>query len=147
MRRISTAVIAALAVAVTPFVAPSSVTAAPLLAERPVTSTTPSNVVKVGHRNFSFGITIRAGRPFYRGHRGFRKFRHGYVFYNGYYFPRHVVRPRVVHRPRVQKPKVIRLSSAHIRWCYGRYKTYRHHDNTYACRVGKRTYCRSPYSH
>ncbi|MEL6921110.1 MAG: BA14K family protein [Pseudomonadota bacterium] len=143
MRRITTAAVAALAAFASAIAVVGQTNAAPLAASALKPALPASDVVKVGKGGFS--ITIRSGRPYYRGFRGHRKFRSGYVFYNGFYFPRHAVRPRVVHRPRVVRPRVLRLSNAHIRWCYGRYKTYRHHDNTFAYRVGKRTYCRSPY--
>ncbi|MEL6202696.1 MAG: BA14K family protein [Pseudomonadota bacterium] len=104
------------------------------------------------YRGLHFGFTLRSGHVYFRGYRGYVHPRKGYIFHHGYYFPHHVVRPKVV-RPKLVRPKIIhpapivRLSASHVRWCYARYKTYRHYDNTYAYKVGKRTYCRSPYSH
>ncbi|MEM9999829.1 MAG: hypothetical protein AAF940_03010 [Pseudomonadota bacterium] len=99
------------------------------------------------HPHVSFGFNFHSGHVYFRGHRGYRHARKGYVFYNGYYFPRYVVRPRVIYKPRIIHPvPVIRLSAAHIHWCSSRYKTYRRSDNTFAYKINKRTQCRSPYS-
>lgn len=99
------------------------------------------------YRGLRFGLTLRSGHVYFRGYRGYVHPRKGYVFYHGYYFPHHVVRPRLVYPKVIHPVPAVRLSAAHVRWCYARYKTYRHHDNTYAYKVGKRTYCRSPYSY
>ncbi|MEI9414120.1 BA14K family protein [Mesorhizobium sp. Cs1321R2N1] len=39
-----------------------------------------------------------------------------------------------------------RLSSAHVRWCYNRYRSYRAYDNTFQPYNGPRQQCWSPYS-
>jgi hypothetical protein len=39
-----------------------------------------------------------------------------------------------------------RLSSAHVRWCYNRYRSYRAWDNTFQPYNGPRQQCWSPYS-
>lgn len=39
-----------------------------------------------------------------------------------------------------------RLSSAHVRWCYNRYRSYRAWDNTFQPYGGPRQQCWSPYS-
>lgn len=39
-----------------------------------------------------------------------------------------------------------RLSSAHVRWCYDRYRSYRAWDNTFQPYNGPRQQCWSPYS-
>ncbi|MBZ9797965.1 BA14K family protein [Mesorhizobium sp. ES1-4] len=39
-----------------------------------------------------------------------------------------------------------RLSSAHVRWCYNRYRSYRAYDNTFQPYHGPRQQCWSPYS-
>lgn len=53
-------------------------------------------------------------------------------YYDNYYY----APPRRTYRG---------LSSAHIRWCSARYRTYRAWDNTYVPRVGYRAVCYSPY--
>ena len=54
-------------------------------------------------------------------------------YYDEYYVPRRTYR---TYRG---------LSSAHVRWCSARYRTYRAWDNTYVPRLGYRAICRSPY--
>jgi hypothetical protein len=39
-----------------------------------------------------------------------------------------------------------RLSSAHVQWCYNRYRSYRSWDNTFQPYNGPRQQCYSPYS-
>ncbi|WP_214472876.1 BA14K family protein [Mesorhizobium sp. dw_380] len=39
-----------------------------------------------------------------------------------------------------------RLSSAHVQWCYNRYRSYRAWDNTFQPNYGPRRQCLSPYS-
>ena len=39
-----------------------------------------------------------------------------------------------------------RLSSAHVRWCYDRYRSYRAYDNSFQPYNGPRQQCYSPYS-
>jgi hypothetical protein len=49
--------------------------------------------------------------------------------------------------PRYVAPRYrIRLSEAHIEWCYARYKTYRASDNTFKPTRHTRRQCISPYS-
>ncbi|MER9305048.1 BA14K family protein [Mesorhizobium sp. M0293] len=38
-----------------------------------------------------------------------------------------------------------RLSSAHVQWCYNRYRSYRAYDNTFQPYNGPRQQCYSPY--
>lgn len=62
-------------------------------------------------------------------------------YYDPYYYdpyPRYV-QPRRVYR-------IERLSSAHVRWCYNRYRSYRAWDNTFQPNYGPRKQCWSPYS-
>ena len=54
-----------------------------------------------------------------------------------YYEPRYV--PRRVYRS-------YGLSQAHIAWCYDRYRSYRHWDNSFQPYHGPRKQCWSPYS-
>lgn len=51
-------------------------------------------------------------------------------------------RPRYVPR-RYQR---VRMSQAHIDWCYSRYRSYRAYDNTFQPYNGLRRQCYSPYS-
>ncbi|MBE7184969.1 MAG: BA14K family protein [Methylobacterium mesophilicum] len=60
--------------------------------------------------------------------------------YDPYYAPRPVYReyvPRRVYRGG---------GSAHVNWCYSRYRSYRAYDNTFQPYNGPRQLCYSPYS-
>ncbi|MGX9177379.1 BA14K family protein [Mesorhizobium sp. BHbdii] len=63
-----------------------------------------------------------------------------YNYYSGpsYYEPGYYP-PRRQYRTQ-------RLSSAHVRWCYDRYRSYRAWDNTFQPYGGPRQQCWSPYS-
>ncbi len=71
------------------------------------------------------GIYLGFGAPFYGG------------YYNNYYDPGYVA-----PRPRYYAPAG---GSAHTRWCYNRYRSYRAWDNTYQPYGGPRRQCISPY--
>ena len=64
----------------------------------------------------------------------------------GYYYgpPRVYVQPHVYIGPRYRRPDY-RLSAAHVRWCYDRYRSYRAYDNTFQPYHGPRRPCISPY--
>lgn len=89
---------------------------------------------------------------YYRKHRPWRhhKRRHhgpSIGFHFGVYpsYPAPVYRsyrpPVVYHTPRVR----YRSNSAHVAWCYDRYRSYRAYDNTFQPYNGPRRQCRSPY--
>ncbi|OHV90837.1 BA14K family protein [Mesorhizobium sp. ORS 3428] len=64
-----------------------------------------------------------------------------YNYYNPYYYapyPRYYYAPRRIYRTE-------RLSEAHVRWCYDRYRSYRAWDNTFQPIYGPRRQCISPY--
>lgn len=42
-------------------------------------------------------------------------------------------------------PRYYAGSNPHVRWCYGRYRSYRAYDNTYQPYYGPRRLCVSPY--
>ncbi len=77
----------------------------------------------------------------YRQHRRYdrRHYRRSYPryylgpSYPGYYY----AQPRRYYRQG--------LGSAHVRWCYNRYRSYRAWDNTFQPYHGPRRQCRSPY--
>jgi hypothetical protein len=64
-----------------------------------------------------------------------------YRYYDPYYAPRY-------YAPRYAPRRVYRggQSSAHVRWCYDRYRSYRAYDNTFQPYNGPRRQCWSPYS-
>ncbi|CAH2403274.1 BA14K family protein [Mesorhizobium ventifaucium] len=67
----------------------------------------------------------------YQGYYNQGYYNRGY-YNNGYYAPRRYYRAG-------------RLSSAHVRWCYNRYRSYRTWDNTFQPYNGPRQQCWSPY--
>ncbi|CDX29794.1 hypothetical protein LCM4577_15125 [Mesorhizobium sp. LCM 4577] len=62
-------------------------------------------------------------------------------YYDPYYYDPY---PRYVQPRRIYRTE--RLSSAHVRWCYDRYRSYRAWDNTFQPNYGPRKQCWSPYS-
>jgi hypothetical protein len=64
-------------------------------------------------------------------------------YYPSYYGPYYG--PRVIYRPRVVYRSSVRMSDAHVRWCYNRYRSYRAYDNTFQPYNGPREQCYSPY--
>jgi hypothetical protein len=62
-------------------------------------------------------------------------------YYDPYYYdsyPGYYYQPRRIYRTE-------RLSSAHVQWCYNRYRSYRAWDNTFQPYYGPRQQCISPY--
>jgi hypothetical protein len=81
---------------------------------------------------------------YYNGHRGYRSHRPGYRLHNGYWYPLAAFAAGAIIGGAVSRPSV-GSSSAHVRWCSERYRTYRASDNTYVPRAGVRAVCNSPY--
>ncbi|MCA1403352.1 BA14K family protein [Ensifer sp. IC3342] len=52
----------------------------------------------------------------------------------------------LLSQPRYAGPRYYGGGSAHTRWCYARYRSYRAWDNTYQPYGGPRRQCYSPYS-
>jgi hypothetical protein len=85
-------------------------------------------------------------RPRLRHHR--RHHEDGFFLEFGFgdrHFRRHYERD--YHRPRVvfRHPPVVRLTRAHVEWCYDHYRSYDHRTNTYVRSSGREVFCRSPY--
>lgn len=83
---------------------------------------------------------------YYNGHRGYRERRSGYRYHNGYWFPLAAFATGAIIGGAINQgsPRVS-SSSAHVRWCEQRYRSYRASDNTYVPRAGVRAVCNSPY--
>lgn len=80
---------------------------------------------------------------FYRGHRGYRDRRPGYRYHNGFWFPPAAfIAGAIIGGAATRGPGV---SSAHVQWCYDRYRSYRSSDNTFQPYQGPRRQCVSPY--
>jgi hypothetical protein len=92
-------------------------------------------------------IVIRNGSHYWRGHRGSSHWREGYRRHGDFWFPLAaftagaLITGAIVNQPRV----VHRSGSAHVQWCYDRYRSYRAYDNTYQPYNGPRRQCYSPY--
>jgi hypothetical protein len=117
-----------------------------------------TNVTPVNHRGM-----YRSGAHIYlNGHRGYRHQRHGYRHHDGWWFPPAafalgaiiggaIAAPPPYYGPPFPGPiyrgPVYRGShgSAHVSWCYNRYRSYRAWDNTFQPYRGPRRLCRSPY--
>lgn len=86
----------------------------------------------------------------YRGHRGHRHYRPGYRRHDGFWFPPAafitgaIVGGAIASQP-APRTRVRDYGSAHVDWCYDRYRSYRASDNTFQPYNGPRRQCRSPY--
>lgn len=106
------------------------------------TADTPSDIVTVRHRRHRCFDGWCSGRYWDDGWR-YRRY-HRRHLYPGFYFSlgvptyNYYVQPRRYYRGG--------LRSAHVAWCYDRYRSYRAWDNTYQPYHGPRRQCWSPYS-
>ncbi|HEV2901323.1 MAG TPA: BA14K family protein [Pseudaminobacter sp.] len=83
----------------------------------------------------------------YRGHRGYRYYRPGYREYNGFWFPLAAFAAGAIISGAINdQPVYSGGGSAHVQWCYDRWRSYRSYDNTYQPSNGPRRQCVSPYS-
>lgn len=93
---------------------------------------------------------------YWNGHRGYRDYRRGYRRHNdGWWYPlaafgAGAIIGGAIATPPPPPPPVYRApaygySSAHIQWCYDRYRSYRASDNTFQPYNGPRQQCYSPY--
>ena len=104
-------------------------------------------VVKVRHRKWHRnGFYRNNGRAYYNGHRGYRYKRHGYRYHNGFWFPGGAFIAGAIIGGALNSGNVNRGGSAHVQWCYDRYRSYRAYDNTFQPYNGPRRQCYSPYS-
>ncbi|MGN6766364.1 MAG: BA14K family protein [Rhizobiaceae bacterium] len=89
------------------------------------------------------GFYNHGGYGWYNGPRGYRHYRHGYREYNGWWFPAAILGGAIIGNAIVNAPS--NGGSAHVQWCYNRYRSYRASDNTYQPYGGPRRQCVSPY--
>jgi hypothetical protein len=107
----------------------------------------PTNLVQVQQVR---RIERRGQRIYLNGHRGFREPRRGYREFNGFWFPAAaflgglIIGGALDDGPRYVRPGY-RLSNAHVRWCYNRYRSYDRYSNTFQPYNGPRRACYSPY--
>ncbi|QLL66282.1 BA14K family protein [Sinorhizobium mexicanum] len=86
---------------------------------------------------------------YYNGYRGYRSYRHGYHRHNdGWWYPLAafgtglIIGGAIASPPR---PAYSNSNSAHVDWCYSRYRSYSAYDNTFQPYYGPRQQCISPY--
>ncbi len=82
----------------------------------------------------------------HNGYRGYPYKRHGYRYYNGFWFPAAAFIAGAVVGGAIVNDGGGRSGSAHVQWCYDRYRSYRASDNTFQPYHGPRQQCYSPYS-
>jgi hypothetical protein len=101
-------------------------------------------------RDFRRGGFYRDGRSaFYNGHRGYYDYRPGYRRHNGFWFPAAAFITGAIVGGALAAPAPVYRGgggSAHVEWCYNRYRSYRASDNTFQPYNGPRRACYSPYS-
>ena len=101
-----------------------------------------------GHRRFRH-FRRDGDRAWYRGHRGYRHYRRGHREFNGFWFPLAAFAAGALITGAIDNDRNIvvrRSGSAHVNWCYDRYRSYRAYDNTFQPYEGPRRQCYSPYS-
>ena len=91
----------------------------------------------------------------YNGHRGYR-YRHGGYnhYHNGYWYPAAAFVAGALIGGAIANNNGYYNNgyynngggSAHVQWCYDRYRSYRAYDNTFQPYNGPRQLCYSPYS-
>lgn len=112
-----------------------------------------SPVVEVHDRRFQYrgdfgGYGRHPGRevtPDWRGHRGYHHARPGYRYHDGWWFPPAAFALGAIISGGMAPP-VFSGGSRHVDWCYDRYRSYRHWDNTFQPYYGSRRQCISPFS-
>jgi hypothetical protein len=92
---------------------------------------------------------------YYNGHRGYRSYRPGYRRHNDFWFPAGAFIAGAIIGGALSDPgpyyaprRVYRRAggSAHVNWCYNRYRSYRAYDNTFQPYNVPRQQCYSPYN-
>lgn len=88
----------------------------------------------------------RGNNYYFNGHRGYRHHRPGYREYDGWWFPAAAFIAGAIISGTVNQAPVVRGGSAHVQWCYDRYRSYRAWDNSFQPYNGPRRQCYSPYN-
>jgi hypothetical protein len=89
----------------------------------------------------------RGQSAYWRGHRGYRDHRPGYRQHNGWWFPPAAFIAGAIIGGAMNQAPAARPGggSAHVQWCYDRWRSYRASDNSYQPYNGPRRQCVSPY--
>jgi len=86
---------------------------------------------------------------YYNGYQGYRYHRDGYRQHNdGWWYPLAAFGAGLAIGGAIASPPrrvYSDASSAHVEWCYARYRSYRAYDNTFQPYYGPRQECISPY--
>ena len=106
---------------------------------------------RVRQDNVAPRLQRRGNYGYYNGHRGYRYQRPGYRYHNGFWFPAGAfIAGAIIGNAINNSQPVYRerrdYGSAHVNWCYNRYRSYREWDNTFQPYNGPRQQCYSPYS-
>lgn len=110
-------------------------------------------------RYYHGGPRYRHGGYYRNGYRGYRDYRPGYRWYNNAWYPAAAfvggaLVGSAINQPYYNQPyyggttyaaPAYGTNSAHVQWCYNRYRSYRASDNTFQPNNGPRQQCRSPY--
>ena len=146
MTRISSALCTSLALS---FAAASAapVAAAPMFVPKAPEATV--NAENVQYRRAQRNrFERRGGIAYLHGKRGYRSWRRGYREHNGVWVPAGAFITGLIIGGALDNSHVgsIRGSSAHVRWCENRWRSYDAYSNTYQPNYGPRRVCVSPYN-
>lgn len=104
-----------------------------------------------GNQNWNGNNNFRRDGKYawYNGKRGYPYRRSGYQYYNGFWFPAGAFIAGAIIGGAIANnnnnyPRYAG-GSAHVQWCYDRYRSYRSWDNTFQPYNGPRQQCYSPY--
>ncbi|KQZ13595.1 MULTISPECIES: BA14K family protein [unclassified Mesorhizobium] len=106
------------------------------------------HIIRRGNGTVIRRDVIRRGDGHYwRGHRGYRYHRPGYRRHGDLWFPLAAFATGAIISGAIanDRPPAYRGGSAHVQWCYDRYRSYRASDNTFQPYNGPRQQCYSPY--
>lgn len=100
-----------------------------------------------GYSNYRYNSGPRYG--YYNGYQGYRYRRDGYRRHNdGWWYPLAAFGAGLAIGGAIASPPrrvYSNASSAHVEWCYNRYRSYSAYDNTFQPYYGPRQECISPY--
>jgi hypothetical protein len=98
-----------------------------------------------GSRYYNDRHNRRSGH-YWRGHRGYDHYRHGYRRHGDFWFPLAAFATGAIISGAIANDAPPAYSgNSHVQYCYNRYKSYRASDNTFQPYNGPRQQCRSPY--
>lgn len=106
----------------------------------PQTANVSSNVKDVAWRGHN-RVYIRDGRHYWRGHRGYRHWRHGYRRHGDFWFPLAAFATGAIISGAIANDRPPTYGGSHEARCYARYRSYRAYDNTYQPYNGPRRQC------